>query len=233
MHEAGTARNAPRFFGRRVTRTLSPRLKGALDALLPGYRFNGLPDAATPVHLDIGFGTGDSVFYWRGRLPGHFIIGVEPFWNGVAATVLKLREAGCTRVRLFPADVHHLMPDLPPASVDSVSILFPDPWPKDRHAARRLVQTEFLTRLRSVLKPDGMLFMASDAPAYAAQMADAIRDAGFTLAAQEQTATPEILAGLVTRYQQKALKAGRVPVYYRAVNGRLHGSAAAVAYPNP
>ena len=59
---------------------------------------------------------------------------------------------------------------MPELAFSAVHIYFPDPWPKDKHARHRLIQPDFLPRIRRILAPDGVLYLRTDAPPYFEQM---------------------------------------------------------------
>ena len=156
------------FYGRRHGKTLKPSqqryLAEDLARLSPGpvtreenpgrrpldldTRFGG-----RPVWLEIGFGGGEHLVHQAARNPGVTLIGAEPFINGVAMLLGKIRRAGLTNVAIHPGDARDLMDVLPDASVAKAFLLYPDPWPKRKHHRRRFVTPEHLEPLARVLAP--------------------------------------------------------------------------------
>ena len=139
-----------RTFGRRRGRKLSPRQASLFTDGLERLRLDlsrpigegGLPalfaDPVAETWLEIGFGAGEHLVWQAAHNSSAGIIGAEPFVNGVVAVLsgieaLKLEG----RVRLHSDDVHPLLDWLPEASLSRAFMLFPDPWPKKRHRARR------------------------------------------------------------------------------------------------
>jgi tRNA (guanine-N7-)-methyltransferase len=163
-----------RTFGRTKSRTLKPRQARLLETLLPALT---LPDAlfdpraswpdAAEVWLEIGFGAGEHLAAQAARRPAALFLGAEPFVNGVAACLAHIEAAGLTNVRLHHGDARELIARLPAASVDRLIILFPDPWPKARHAKRRLVQPAFIAEAARVLQPGARVRFATDWADYA------------------------------------------------------------------
>ena len=94
-------------------------------------------------------------------------LGVEPFINGVAKALTQMKEAGLSNVRLFEGDAREVMERMPDQCLDRIFLLFPDPWPKARHAKRRFVQDETAAEFVRLLKPGGALRVATDVKAYA------------------------------------------------------------------
>jgi tRNA (guanine-N7-)-methyltransferase len=164
-----------RSYGRIKARPIKPRQASLLDSLLPKIAVPDgpvdpralMPDARE-LWLEIGFGGGEHMAAQAARHPGVLILGAEPFLNGVASALRHIDEQGLSNVRLRQGDARQLLTDLPDASLDRVFILFPDPWPKARHAKRRLIQTETIAELARVLKPGGRLRFATDWADYAA-----------------------------------------------------------------
>jgi tRNA (guanine-N7-)-methyltransferase len=173
------------------------------------------PSAPSRVSLEIGFGGGEHLIAGATREPATGFVGIEPFLNGMAKAVTEIAEGGLQNVRLFGGDASVLLDWLPPSSCDAVDLLYPDPWPKKRHWKRRFVSAENLGRLARVLKPGGEFRFASDIPAYVEwTLAHVAADARFLWTAERAddwlTSFPHWPG---TRYEAKALAAGRVPTY--------------------
>ena len=174
----------------------------------------GIP-ADTPLHLEIGFGGGEHLAAQAAANPDIQFIGCEPFVNGMGKMLAQIEDAGLTNVALFAGDARTLAARLPEASLDAAYLLFPDPWPKTRHHKRRYVQDESLADLARAVKPGGQLRIASDIPGYIRWTLEHMaRQPGFSWAAEKPEDWRNRPADWpATRYEQKALKAGRVPSY--------------------
>ncbi|WP_223424405.1 tRNA (guanine(46)-N(7))-methyltransferase TrmB [Tateyamaria pelophila] len=167
-----------------------------------------------PVWLEVGFGGGEHLVHQAARNPDVGIIGAEPYINGVAMLLGKIRRAGVDNLAVHPGDARDLMDVLPDASIDRAFLLYPDPWPKARHHRRRFVTPEHLGPLARVMKPGAMLRVATDIPDYVRQTLEEVPGQGFDWTAE----TPADWRApwddwLSTRYEQKALREGRTPHY--------------------
>lgn len=164
-----------RTFGRTKSRTLSARQQTLVDEFLPQIAIpgSGLVDPTSLIAgkqtyvLEIGFGGGEHLSGQASRNPHTGYLGVEPFINGVAKALTQIDEAGLTNVRLFEGDAREVMERMPDQCLDRIFLLFPDPWPKARHAKRRFVQDETAAEFVRLLKPGGKLRVATDVKAYA------------------------------------------------------------------
>ncbi|MFV0333900.1 MAG: tRNA (guanine(46)-N(7))-methyltransferase TrmB [Tropicimonas sp.] len=217
------------FYGRRHGKTLRPNqqeyLAEDLEALSPGpvgWEVNPerhpLDLAALfggrEVWLEIGFGGGEHMVHQAVANPQAGIIGCEPFINGVAMLLGKIREAGAENVAVHPGDVRDLFDVLPEASVSRAFLLYPDPWPKARHHRRRFVTPGYLEPLARVMKPGAELRVATDIPDYVRQTLEQVPRHGFAWTAERPADWRAPWADwFSTRYEQKALREGRRPHY--------------------
>ncbi|MBV1876455.1 MAG: tRNA (guanosine(46)-N7)-methyltransferase TrmB [Pseudomonadales bacterium] len=128
-------------------------------------------DKQQPTVLEIGFGMGDSLYEMAsGNLKTNFI-GVEVHRPGIGHLMQLAAAANLKNLKLYRADsIDVLEQSLPVACLDKVQIFFPDPWHKKKHHKRRLITQPFIDLLRSRLKPDGILHVATDWAEYAAEI---------------------------------------------------------------
>ena len=214
------------FYGRRHGKTLRQSQKGYLSEDLGSLRPRGItlqdnperhpvdPGAifgdARPIWLEVGFGGGEHMVHMAARYPEIGIIGCEPFINGVAMLLGKIRAAGVENVSVHPGDARDLMDVFPENSIDRAFLNYPDPWPKARHHRRRFVTPEHLIPLARLMKPGAEFRVATDIPDYVRQTLEEVPPAGFDLVAEGPEPWDDWLS---TRYEQKALREGRVPHY--------------------
>ncbi|MGA8262655.1 MAG: tRNA (guanosine(46)-N7)-methyltransferase TrmB [Arenicellales bacterium] len=133
-----------------------------------------------PVVCEIGFGDGRTLLEMARQDPARDFVGVEVYRPGVGALLLRLKECGVGNVRVALADAAEFLRDeVPPASLDELLILFPDPWPKRRHHKRRLIQPPFVEMAASRLVPGGRIHCATDWEDYAAQMMEVLSACGM------------------------------------------------------
>lgn len=167
-----------------------------------------------PLWLEIGFGGGEHLVHQASENPDVGIIGAEPYVNGVAMLLGKIRRAGVKNLAIHPGDARDLFDVLPKASVQRAFLLYPDPWPKARHHRRRFVTPEHLEPLAELMPKGAILRVATDIEDYVRQTLLEVPRAGFEWCAE----TPEDWRQpwsdwIPTRYEQKALREGRTPHY--------------------
>ena len=174
-----------------------------------------------PVWLEIGFGGGEHLVHQAQAHPEVGLIGCEPFVNGVAMLLGKLRRAKVANVAVHPGDVRDLFDVLPDASVARAFLLYPDPWPKARHHRRRFVTAEHLEPLARVMAPGAMFRVATDIPDYVRQTLEEVPRHGFAWTAEGPADWRRPWDDwLSTRYERKALREGRTPHYLTFVRLR-------------
>jgi tRNA (guanine-N7-)-methyltransferase len=216
------------YYGRRSARRLTGSRIELLKTELAKYELR-LPEADdamlalehTPLWLEIGFGSGEHLLEQAKAHQGKFFIGCEPFLNGVAALLRGLEANNLHNVRIFAEDARLLLARLPDASIERCFILFADPWPKARHNRRRIVNPETLDQFARILTPDGALYLATDHADLAAWYVDTVAaHTAFILEpASGEDSHIKPADWPATRYETKALGAGRQPVYYHVRRG--------------
>ena len=125
--------------------------------------------------LEIGFGMGETTAHIAQVLPEVNFLCCEVHEPGVGALLKRAGEAGIENIRIIAHDAVEVLEQmLPLESLDGVHIFFPDPWHKNRHWKRRLIQPEFLTKLLRHVKPGAYLHLATDWQPYAVQMLEVL-----------------------------------------------------------
>ena len=239
FHNNGAAQTAPKFFGRRKGRVVRKAKQFLLDNMLPQLRISQAGDFekeklfggdVREVCLEIGFGDGAHLAGVALNHPENGYIGAEVFKNGIAnllslitgvkegadiAGGMALAPGRSDNIRVFDDDIRLLFPLLPDGSLDGVYLLFPDPWPKKRHADRRFVNPDNLAELARILKKGGRLLIATDHPLYKRWTLEQMRgNKNFRWTAQcGNDWKHEPTDWVPTKYQQKAVREGRRPVF--------------------
>ena len=169
--------------------------------------------------LEIGFGGGEHAEAIARARPESGLIAAEVFDNGICSLLSRLMPEGAEdtaapppNLRLWDEDARTLIAALPDASLDGVFLMFPDPWPKTRHAKRRFVHPANVAALARVMKPGAAWRVASDDPTYQAWVVDVMEAQDRFEAPAAATARPE--GWPLTRYEAKARQAGRTPLYW-------------------
>jgi tRNA (guanine-N7-)-methyltransferase len=165
--------------------------------------------------VEIGFGGGEHLAHQAEQHPQVGFIGCEPFVNGVASLVSHIQEKNLKNIRIVKDDARLLLARLPNQSVGRIYILFPDPWPKKRHNKRRIIQNEIIDTIARILKPGGLLIMATDDANYGQWMQDImLTHPAFKLHLEDRATIYERPPHWpTTRYEKKGIACGRIPVY--------------------
>lgn len=124
-----------------------------------------------PRMIEIGFGTGDALLAYAAAHPDIDCLGIEVHRPGAGHLLLQVERLGLSNIRASCTDaVEVLSNQIAPNSIDVIHIFFPDPWHKSRHHKRRLIQSAFADLLAIVLKPKGIVRLATDWQPYAEHM---------------------------------------------------------------
>ncbi|NKC00398.1 MAG: tRNA (guanosine(46)-N7)-methyltransferase TrmB [Pseudomonadales bacterium] len=121
-----------------------------------------MPGSPASFGIEVGFGMGDALTQWAKLLPTWRFLGIDLYRPGVGSLVNKLVTHELANVRVANLPAQEVFSQLTNDSVDEVRILFPDPWPKKKHAKRRLIQTEFVSDVARCLTTSGVLRIATD-----------------------------------------------------------------------
>lgn len=218
-----------KLYGRRKGKALRASQQRLIDEVLPGL---SVPLAAEPapvldapalfgrpvsrLWLEVGFGGGEHLVHQAVENPDAGIVGCEPFVNGVAMLLGRLEGAGPGNVRIHPGDARDLIDRLRDGCLDRVFVLYPDPWPKARHHRRRFMNPGNLALLARVMRPGATLRLATDIPEYVEHALAAIGETGGTFEATGENGADWSVPWADwpgTRYEAKALRAGRRPHY--------------------
>jgi len=173
-HKPGDPTTLNRLYGRSHGKKLRAGQQELVDRLLPQIAVpgEGPLDAERlfgwdrPLHFEIGFGGGEHLAYRADLLPDHGFIGAEPFVNGVAQALTHIRDGALGNVRLHMGDALEALRRVPDGALSFLYLLHPDPWPKARHAKRRMINDGPVRLFADKLKPGGELRFGTDHPVY-------------------------------------------------------------------
>jgi tRNA (guanine-N7-)-methyltransferase len=216
-----------RLYGRRQGHKLRQGQAELVEDLLPRVSVpeTGALDAATlfgtdrPLEVEIGFGAGEHLAGQALMRPGHGFIGCEPFLNGVVGALNHIRDEGLQNIRLHMGDALDVLERLPDASLSRVYLLHPDPWPKARHAKRRMVNHGPLDLIAAKLRPGSEFRLGTDDPTYCrwATMVMNQRADFRWLAESARDFLTRPADWPETRYERKARRQGHEVWYFRYV----------------
>ena len=214
-----------RLYGRSQGHKLRKGQAALVEELLPRVAVpdEGLLDAARlfgddrPLRVEIGFGAGEHLAAQAAAAPGTGFIGCEPFLNGVVGALGHVRDGALGNVRLHMGDALDVVERLPDASLEAVYLLHPDPWPKARHAKRRMINHGPLDLIAAKIRPGGEFRLGTDDPTYcrwAMMVMAQRRDFGWTArSARDFLDRPADWPE--TRYERKARRQGHEVWYFR------------------
>ena len=166
---------------------ITPAQKYALEKYSDLYSCNGLASLEaiflsgqyTSVGLEIGFGMGVELLDWAEDSPDTLILGIELYKPGIGSLFSSLNHKSIENVRVMEAPAQLVLEEFPDSSLQEIRIFFPDPWPKRRHAKRRLIQDDFVVQLERVLIGGGVLHIATDWEPYASWIGDRMKGNGL------------------------------------------------------
>ncbi|PZQ23542.1 MAG: tRNA (guanosine(46)-N7)-methyltransferase TrmB [Sphingopyxis macrogoltabida] len=180
-HKPGDPTTLNRLYGRAQGRPLRAGQQDLVDHLLPqiavpadgevtAERLFGQP---CPLHFEIGFGGGEHMAGRADMLPDHGFIGAEPFVNGVAQALVHIggdhgKSTPLGNVRIHHGDALDVLRRIPDGALSFAYLLHPDPWPKARHAKRRMMNDGPVDLIAAKLKPGGEFRFGTDHPVYLA-----------------------------------------------------------------
>lgn len=178
-HKPGDPTTLNRLYGRSKGKPLRAGQQELVDRLLPEI---AVPEEGPvtaerlfgrdcPLHFEIGFGGGEHMAYRADLLPDHGFIGAEPFLNGVAQALTHLdgdggQHAPIRNVRIQHGDALEVLARIPDGSLSFLYLLHPDPWPKARHAKRRMMNHGPVDMFAAKLKPGGEFRFGTDHAIY-------------------------------------------------------------------
>ena len=198
---------------------ITPAQQRALKDLLPRYGieagealidFDAVFERRVPMILEIGFGNGDALVAEAAAHPEINFIGIEVHRPGIGNLLRKLESSELKNVRVMLADAKEvLIAQIPEASLSGAHLFFHDPWPKQRHHKRRLVQPDFAVLVMRRLVPGGYIHLATDWKDYAEHMVSVLsRTPGLVEAGGLDQFMTRIASRGPTRFEQRGRKLG-------------------------
>ncbi|MDH5355060.1 MAG: tRNA (guanosine(46)-N7)-methyltransferase TrmB [Gammaproteobacteria bacterium] len=160
--------------------------------------------------LEIGFGNGEALISMAKNDPEALYLGVEVHESGVGRCLNSIHEGAIENIRLIKHDAVEVMQKmLPSQSLDRVLLFFPDPWHKRRHNKRRIVNQVFRDLLAHLLKPGGVVHMATDWRDYAEHMAaEMLSDPRFENSGGEAGYSEKPAYRPLTHFENRGVKLG-------------------------
>lgn len=215
-----------RLYGRSSGHKLRLGQQALMDELLPAIAVPAEGEISAQrlfgdertLHFEVGFGGGEHLAHRADLLPDHGFIGCEPFVNGVATALGHIRDRRLANVRLHMGDALEVLQRVPDGALSFLYLLHPDPWPKVRHAKRRMMNDGPLGLIAAKLKAGGEFRLATDHPIYLdwSLMVMQRHEAQFEWLAETPCDFLDPPGGWIeTRYGAKSRREGRRPYYFR------------------
>lgn len=134
-----------------------------------------------PIHIEIGMGKGQFLMEMAATHPDINYIGIERYSSVLIRAVQKKEELDLPNLTFILMDATEITEVFGEQEIDRIYLNFSDPWPKDRHAKRRLPSRQFLERFRVILKDEGQIEFKTDNKDLFAFALDEVEPGGFKL----------------------------------------------------
>ena len=123
-------------------------------------------------YLEIGFGNAENIIFQAINNPSYLFIGSEVYMSGIGTLVSSIKENKINNIKIFSDDIRILLDQSPKIVFDSVIIICPDPWPKEKHHKRRLINKSFLDIVHDFMKDDSNIYISTDWENYAESISE-------------------------------------------------------------
>ena len=155
--------------------------------------------------LEIGFGNAENLIYEATNNPNILFIGSEVYLSGIGTLISHIKEKQIQNIRIFSNDIRLLFDQREKMIFDGIKIICPDPWPKDRHHKRRLIDEFFLNMMHKFMKDKAYLYISTDWENYAHQISCAFNKIDFFNKSNKSLINKIEL----TKFEKKAVNEGR------------------------
>ncbi|CAL7963876.1 tRNA (guanine-N(7)-)-methyltransferase [Gammaproteobacteria bacterium] len=166
-------------------------------------------DRNAPLILEIGFGMGITLLNSAKKYPEQDFIGIEVHQPGIVTLLAQLKAQPLSNVRIYNEDAVIVLEQcIPDDSLEKILIFFPDPWQKNRHHKRRLIQPKFVALIQKKLKSKGVLHIATDWEDYANHITAILKtNLAFTIL-EPPKSLPFLADRISTKFEQRGKKQG-------------------------
>ncbi|MBQ3600224.1 MAG: tRNA (guanosine(46)-N7)-methyltransferase TrmB [Lachnospiraceae bacterium] len=164
-----------------------------------------------PIHIEIGMGKGKFIMELAKQNPDINYIGIEKYSSVLVRALEKRPELETDNLVFIRMDAENIVDVFEMGEVDQIYLNFSDPWPKDRHAKRRLTSTQFLARYNQFLKPEGkVIFKTDNRPLFDFSL-EQVEEAGWILENHtfDLHNSPYVEGNIMTEYETKFVAEGK------------------------
>jgi len=176
-----------------------------------------------PVAIEIGFGKCGFLLNMAAQHPDMNFVGIESSHKYYRKGITKIQKAGLRNIKIIWGDAFHIFKQyVPDQSLAHIYINFPDPWPKKRHAKRRLVRPEMVALFAPKLNPNGWIEIATDVESYLTQMLEIFQaDSQYAMLSYQTSQHPENVRTYRSDYEDMFLIEGKI-IHYVKYGTRAH-----------
>ncbi len=202
-----------RLFGRTRGRSKKKINLKKYNETIDKYKFQNLNEKLEYI-LDIGTGYGETSIFLAKKYPEKVIISCEKYIDGNIILLKNIEKNNINNILLHNGNVYNIIEISNKKYFNLVWIFFPDPWPKNRHAKRRLITSDFLIKLHKVLKENSEIYIATDSTIYIRFILNSIykcKDYFNWVNQSEINLSIKDHFDIETKYYKKAIKSQRKP----------------------
>lgn len=201
-------------------------IKGASERILEGKYFINNPNEYkgkwhklfnnnNPIYIEIGMGKGNFIIKNAIENPNINYIGIEMYDSVILRAVEKTNELELNNLYLIRTDAR-LIEDVFDKEIDLIYLNFSDPWPKERHAKRRLTSPRFLARYDNIFRGDNHIIMKTDNLDLFNYSVDSLKEYGYTINEISNDLHKEKDNIITTEYEDKFTSKGMKINYFSA-----------------
>ena len=166
---------------------------------------------SAPLHIEVGMGKGRFIMELAQSHPKLHFIGIERYSSVLLRALQKRQQLELSNIFFLCVDAKNLDQFFAPGEVSRIYLNFSDPWPKDRHAKRRLTSPQFLTVYQKILAPDGAVEFKTDNRGLFEYSLESIPAAGWQITEQtfDLHHSPMASGNVMTEYEEKFASEGK------------------------
>lgn len=177
-------------------------------------------DNSKPLHIEIGMGKGNFILNKALENPDINFIGIEKYSSVASVAIKKMMEYNLDNLRVIISDISNLE-ELLTGKVDVIYLNFSDPWPKDRHAKRRLTHENFLRLYDKFFKNDCVIYQKTDNDDLFSYSVNSLKEYGYTILEISYDLHNENIQNIKTEYEEKFSNQGIKIKYLKAIKKNL------------
>ena len=202
-----------RLFGRTRGRSKKKIDLEKYHQIVSKYQFQNC-DKKINYILDIGTGYGETSIFLANQFLDKIVISCEKYIDGNIILLKNIEKNKIKNIRLHNGNEYDVLECIHKECFDLVWIFFPDPWPKNKHAKRRLITSEFLLKIHKILKQNSEIHIATDSKIYIRYILNSIyncKDYFAWLNQSEMNLYIKDYFDIDTKYYKKAINSQRIP----------------------